>query len=311
VAYLGAKYAAIGLAEFHGNPLKSAEKAKFVFSKSEMMQNRAKGFDRDLREATKGLSLGDAFTRNVQRCAFSAIGWMQLGVDMPTWLGAYRKGLAEHMGNEEKAVAYADSVVRMTQSSGSVKDLSRVQRGSELYRLMTMFYSAFNALYQMAWRAKRLTHSAKDIPFLAGQALMIWFLPSVLGELVAGRGPDDDEEWEKWMAKTIMMYPAQMIIGLRDLVNGLGPWGYQGTPAETAVAALLKFAKQVVKLLDAEEEVEPERLVKAGVEATGYFFGLPLKQPIITIGNIYDYMTGDTPDFQLRDLLFVKPRDRR
>ncbi|MDR2820940.1 MAG: hypothetical protein LBB60_10495 [Desulfovibrio sp.] len=29
-----------------------------------------------------------------------------------------------------------------------------------------------------------------------------------------------------------------------------------------------------------------------------------MKQPIITVGNLWDYLTGEDPDFEVRDLFF-------
>ena len=63
--------------------------------------------------------------------------------------------------------------------------------------------------------------------------------------------------------------------------------------------------------MKAIEEEDPAMLLKPTVEGLGYLFVLPLKQPMITCGNIYDYATGVTPDFQLRDLLFTKQKSRR
>ena len=54
------------------------------------------------------------------------------------------------------------------------------------------------------------------------------------------------------------------------------------------------------------EEEDPERAVKPTIEAVGYALQLPLKQPVITLGNIWDYMTGEDPEFEVRDLFFVK-----
>ena len=80
------------------------------------------------------------------------------------------------------------------------------------------------------------------------------------------------------------------------------------TPAASAPGALVKWGRQVYK---AVEEEDPERAVRPTVEAVGYIFQLPLKQPVITLGNIWDYMTGEDPEFEVRDLFFVKPKSRR
>lgn len=134
-------------------------------------------------------------------------------------------------------------------------------------------------------------------------------MPAVLSELVAGRGPDDDEEPLEWAAINLLQYPFQAVVAVRDMANAaFGEYDYQITPAQTAPTALVKWFKSVNKAL---EEEDAGLLVKPTVEAAGYLLGLPLKQPIITVGNVWDYLTGEDPEFEVRDLFFVKPKSRR
>ena len=306
---IGPKWSTVGLKHVYGNSLRIHKVYDEITTKSTFMNNRIKSFDREVRDAMKGLTAADSFMRGVQEFSFKGIGYMQLGVDMPTWWGAYQKGLSENLGDEAKAVAYADSVVRISQGSGATKDLARVQRGGEFQRLATMFYSYFSALYSLAYRRIGKTKSLSDIPTAAGSALALWFLPAIMAELIAGRGPDDDEEWWSWGAGLIATYPFLTIVGVKDIASAIeSGFDYQMTPAASAPGALVKWGRQVYK---AVEEEDPERAVRPTVEAVGYIFQLPLKQPVITLGNIWDYMTGEDPEFEVRDLFFVKPKSRR
>jgi len=237
-------------------------------------------------------------------------------VDMPTWWGAYEKGLHEHQGDEAKAAAYADSVVRLTQASGATKDLARVQRGSDVHRMLTMFYSYFNTLYNLGAlhvRALREDHSPAGIFRAANAALLLWFLPSVMSELMAGRAPDDGEDepedWLKWAGKIWIQYPFQSVVGVRDIASyTFSEFDYELSPAQSAPASLVKFFRKLDKAL---EEEDPSLLVKPGAEALGYALRLPLKQPIITVENMWDYCTNPGSEFYLRDLAFTKPKSRR
>lgn len=308
---LGSRATMSGLYKIYGNPAKTAESMSLVMQKSVFMRNRMQGYDREVRDAIKGLSMTDSLTHAAERFAYMGIGYMQMGVDMPTWTGAYNKALSENKGDEQAAIDYADSIVRISQGSGMTKDLARVQRGGELMRLFTMFYSYFNALYNLAWRRGALTKSFKDIPAVAASAMLLWFMPAVLSELVSGRGPDegDDEEWAPWMAQKIAMYPMNMIVGFRDVVGAVGSgFGYQMSAAESAPKALVNWARSIYKAFDEED---PSKIVKPTIEGLGFLFILPLKQPMTTAGNIYEYTTGETPDFQLRDLFFTKQKSRR
>lgn len=312
---IGYRDTAAGLKKVYSNPLRLPELLDETFARSPMMAERMRSFDREIRDMTKKLMPSSGlfgWVDKIRDSAFLPIGVIQMGVDLPTWWGGYIRGLREFHGDETRAAEYADSIVRMSQGSGSTKDLARVQRGGPLLRLATMFYSYFNTFYNLAARRfteLRLDRSPAAVFRAANTALLLWFLPSVLGELVAGRGPDDDEEWDEWTGMQILQYPFQAVVGVRDLASGIfGEYGYQITPAESAPASLVKWFKAVNRAL---EEEDAGGLAKPTAEAAGYLFSLPMKQPIITVGNIWDYVTGEDPDFYVRDLLFVKPKDRR
>lgn len=308
---IGYRDTAAGLKKVYSNPLRLPELLEETFARSPMMAERMRSFDREIRDMTKKLMPSSGlfgWVDKIRDSAFLPIGVIQMGVDLPTWWGGYIRGLREFHGDETRAAEYADSIVRMSQGSGGTKDLARVQRGGPLLRLATMFYSYFNTFYNLAARRfteLRLDRSPAAVFRAANTALLLWFLPSVLGEFVAGRGPDDDEEWDEWIGMQILQYPFQAVVGVRDLASGIfGEYGYQITPAESAPASLVKWFKAVNRAL---EEEDAGGLAKPTAEAAGYLFGLPMKQPIITVGNIWDYVTGEDPDFYVRDLLFVKP----
>lgn len=312
---LGYKDTAAGMKKVYADPLHLPDLLEETFARSPMMADRIRSYDREIRDMTKKLMPSSGlfgWVDKIRDSAFIPMGVFQMGVDLPTWWGGYTKGLREFNGDEIRAAEYADSVVRMAQGSGSTKDLARVQRGGPLLRLTTMFYSYFNTFYNLAARrftSLRKDHSPAAVFQAANTALLLWFVPSVLGELAVGRGPDDDEEWENWMGMQILQYPFQAVVGIRELASGIfGEYGYQITPAESAPTALVKWFKAVNKAL---EEEDAEKLARPTAEAVGYLLGLPMKQPIITVGNVWDYVTGNDPDFYIRDLFFVKPKERR
>lgn len=309
---LGYKWTGVGLKHVYRNPMRLPELLEETFSRSPMMANRIRSFDREVRDIAKQLTPGMdrfAWVQTVRDKAFVPMGMVQMGVDLPTWWGAYAKGLQDFAGDEGRAARYADSIVRMSQGSGSTKDLARVQRGGDLLRLTTMFYSYFNTLYNLGARriaALKQHHAPADIFKAANTALLLWFVPAVFGELLAARGPDDDEEPGEWAAMHILQYPFQAVVGIRDIANYVfGEYGYQITPAQAAPKALGKWFKSVNRAL---EKGDAGEVAKPTAEALGYLFGLPMKQPIITCGNLWDFVTGEDPDFAVRDLFFVKPK---
>lgn len=311
---LGIKQAAKGLNMFYGSGSQYTEignRIDFVMEKSGFMRNRLSSHDRDIRDAIKNLSPGKKFNSAVKRFSFYGVGLFQLGVDLPTWYAAYDLGIKNNseldpVEADKKAIDYADSVVRQTQGGGGTKDLSKIQRGDEALRLFTMFYGYFNTLYNLAGQRISSVNSIKDVPALAASALWLWFVPALLSEAVSGRGPRDDEEWGEWSLPLLAMYPFQTVVGARDLSNALfSGYGYQITPAQAAPKSFLDLYRDVNK---AAKEDDLRLGVESTAETLGYIMKWPMKQVIITVGNIYDYVTGEDPDFEVRDLVFRKNR---
>lgn len=316
VDVLGERYAWVGLQKFYGKVpyLGQRETVKWVMEQSEMMRNRQRTFDRDVRDALKGMTLSGQ-AADVQRSFFYLTGLMDMSVAVPTWLGAYQKamdGAAENVdaGDRLRAIDYADSIVRTTQSAGGAKDLARIQRGSEYHRIFTMFYSYFSVLYNLFKRRFQITRGINDVPRFAASMFYLWFVPAVLSELVAGRGPEDEDEWPAWAARHLISYPFQAVVGLRDLVNAMGPYGYEASPAFDAFEQTVKAAKGIAEAAFTDEEFEAGD-AKALALATGYWGVLPARQMWITGSYLYDWMTGaeDPESFAevLRGLSFSRP----
>ena len=299
---LGVKQSAKGLWKFYGNLLRMKSYKGFVMERSTMMQFRQKNFDRDARDTLRRMDALSPLYK-VQQSFFYFIGLMDMGVALPTWLGAYDQGKDIFDGNEDKAIAHADSVVRMTQSAGGVKDLAAVQRGSETHKMFFMFYSYFSAMYGMMGDRFIQTKGVKDVPrFIAGMAFL-WFLPAVLSELMVGRGPDDDEEFATWAGWQLAGYPFQTVPILRDVVNAITTdYGYGLTPVSDAFRVTADVVKGV-----GEGNLD-RRLLKNAALAAGYWGKLPSRQAMITMGYLYDYMTGEVDDFSIRDVLLARQK---
>lgn len=307
VEMIGAKYAGIGLKEFYGKGLGMAKAKDFVMERSEQMRNRMTTFDRDVRDQLKGLQ---DKSHDVRRAFFYLTGMMDMSVAIPSWLGAYRKamdgavdGLAA--GDELAAIDFADSMVRKSQSAGGAKDLAGIQAGTPLFKLFTTFYSYFNVMYNLMARRVGMTKSASDLPALAGSMMLLWFMPAILSELIAGRGPGDDDDWEEWFAHNAAnfgLYPLQGLIGFREMVQAMGPYGYDGPPALDAISQTGRALKIPFKAVDDEAEVTRSD-VRAAVEAASYWGHLPGRQMWITGEYLYDYMTGEEDEFSLKEAM--------
>lgn len=308
VDLLGEKYSLIGLKEFYGNgiPYESQKRAlNFILERSEQIRNRMRTFDRDVRDQLKGVARKDL---NVRRAFFFLTGLGDMSVSVPSWLGAYRKAMDGKVegikaGHETQAIDFADSIVRRSQGAGSAKDLSGIQTGHPLMKLFTMFYSYFNVLYNLMARRTKMTKwtSPASVAHFAASMMYLWFLPAVLSEIIAGRGPDRDkgETWAQWSERTFYLwglYPLYSLIGVRDVANALGPYDYEASPAFSALAETAKALLIPYKAFAPDEEVTRSD-IKAAAMAVSYWGALPGRQMWITGSYLYDWMTGkDEPD---------------
>lgn len=316
VDHIGPKYAALGLKRFYGNPLQMKARAEWAMSKSEQLRGRQRTFDRDVRDTLKALSPGGRIEQ-AKVSFFYLTGLMDMSVSVPGWLGAYQKAIDGAVdgvpaGDDGAAIDYADSVLRMSQSSGAAKDLSEIQRG-QVSRLFTVFYSYFNALYNLFARRIGMTRSVKDMPRFAASMFMLWFVPAILSEMVSGRGPGEDEEPEDWLSRTWYiwaLYPLNSIVGIRDMVSALGPYGYDASPLFDAFEQTMKAVSRIGANATEDEEFDRDD-VKAALLASSYWLGLPGRQTWITGSYLYDWMTGqDEPeDWQeaVRNIAFARP----
>ncbi len=306
--YLGAAWAARGLKEFYGTPAKMAKARAFVFERSPMMQTRMESFDRDVRDQLRKLEGKDGKLDPIRRTAFYFTGLMDMGVALPTWLGAYQKKLAETQGDEAAAIDFADQAVRVSQSAGSAKDLARIQGGSEYQRMFTMFYSFFSALYQLEKRSisRFADTGVGGMPRFVADQMFLWFVPAVLGELLAGRGPGDDEDWSAWLKKnalSFLTYPVNAVVGLRDIVGAIGSkFGYDISPVGGAFETIVKLGNSGLKALDEEKELGRSDL-KNALDAVGTWAALPSRQAWITGSYLYDVATDEEQPADVMEFL--------
>jgi hypothetical protein len=273
------------------------------------MRFRSSNLDRDIRDGVN--TLGNTPLDQAKRFAYYGIGFMDRLVTVPAWTAAYRDHLSREPGDEAGAVLHADKVIRLTQGSGGAKDLPAVMRKNEAAKLVTMFYSYFSAYYnrQRAWgrdvKRKVMTGEGEVAGLIARQVFMT-IGPAILGELLVGRGPDDDEGYLEWAAKRVLFYPVSAVPVVRDAFgvfeNG---FGYSFTPAARAIDEVLiqpfKMFGDVI-----EGEAEPRKVVKQTIETVGYTLALPLGQLATTVDNVWKAMEDD--DFQLRDLVLTRPK---
>ena len=310
-----------GMAEVAQNP--NGAKA-FVFERSPEMSRRRHSLDRDIalafqrmRETEPKGKVGQALlpvtqplgrgVDAVRAAAFWGIGWVDMHlIALPTWMGAYRRGIEEGM-TEDEAAAYGDKSVRMSQGSGLAKDLSAVQNANEGWRVLTMFYSAFSVQYQ---RQRKMVRSAREGDYRkASMAFFnIMILAPLLSSLLTGDWPQEDESIGAWALRKVFFGAWAGVPFVRDYASYLDRKvsGQYATPASTpstrALGALGVAGMDGLNALSQTEAYQElrtvfpdlyeggevsDRWLKHAIETPGYFLGLPTGQPSSTIDYLY------------------------
>ena len=297
--YVGAKWVSAGIAQTTAHPI---ETFNFVMEKSDEIRNRMDTLDRDIRLTLAEMQGRKQFITAAKRFAFHGIGYMDRMVVVPTWIGAYNKAQAAEM-DEASSIYAADKAVRLSQGAGAPKDLAAIARGTgkwgEALKLMTMFYSYMSAFYQRERTLGRDVMAARgrDVPALLARAWWLIVVPPVLSQLLAGRGPEDEEDWGAWSFKQMLFQMLGPIPGLRDLappvwqaVAGDRPFDYQFTPMQRAFQVLVDTAEDARKIFDGKDAKRP---VRNALETVGYWTGLVPGQVATSAQFLVDVGTGD------------------
>lgn len=289
----GKRYIFQGMQEFIRHPFESIE---MVNQMSSEMRFRVDNLDRDMRGVLKKISGKSDWLSFVQRLAFKHIGVIQAMVDYPTWIAGYRHGLDSGLDSEQ-AIAAGDRAVRLSQMAAGPKDLAAVQRKDGLMRALTIVYSYFNLLYNRSVDIKRAFSSAKgaaDYLNVFERTMFLIAIPAVLGPLVSGQGPGDDEDWRAWASLKIATYPLLGIPLVRDLASSLeSGWAYKGATPIGEVFSSLSRLGAAGKSAAEGGEVETARAAGLAIDTIGYTFGLPVAQPKRTAKYLIGVAEGD------------------
>jgi len=193
--------------EYLANPIAAA---RWVREASPFMASRAGGdLNRDMRDVI-ARARGHGWRADAVTVMFYPIAKAQAVVDIPTWIGAFRK--AEEEGKDRAtAVRYADSAVEAAQGGSQASMLSAFERGTmgettrlnDWIKVWGAFISYFNTKFNIARRKWEGTdfRSPAQIASLAGDYLALFWLDTLIADtlknapsLLFGNGGDDDDD---------------------------------------------------------------------------------------------------------------------
>ncbi len=135
---------------------------------------------------------------------------VQNNMDTVIWTAARNHGEAIGTANPE---AYADSVVRRTQSDFAPENIAGIEASGPLMRFVLVFYNYFGMQYNLLgdkWAAAKAT---KQYGRFALDAALIAWIPAVLSELIAraltgeGLDVDDDDDVDAWDLLLLLLGP--------------------------------------------------------------------------------------------------------
>ena len=266
----------------------------FAREKSAFMREQMDDGNSEVRKLRQNWTTNDHGISRAADFFLSVYPLFQNMCNVPGWVQCYKIGLKRY-GDEAKAVAYADSVIRQTQSASTIADLSTFERSGPIGQLTTMFYSWFRVMYQMQNEAimrVKYEHGINRVKDLASYAFYILVAQSVAEALLRGGGPEpeDDESrmwsWAKWTTARVALSPFTTVPIAREIsnvVSGGFKYGVQLTPAQGAldsVARLVKIAyKQGGNALSGED-IEWGDIAEGAATVAGYRYGVPNRKMI-------------------------------
>ena len=303
VAVLGGHWTLAGIGKFMENPF---EVKRMVEELSPMMAARSRTRFREVAEIQQRVAGGyERYRDKVMRMAYLPVVAMQALVDIPTWLGAYNKGLSEGLLQDD-AVALADRLTIEAQGSGRPSDLSGIERMKGWSQIFTTFYTFFNAAYNIAAVSKS---NDSTMRFIWNMTLLLCLQPVVetfvREGLKAAVGGSDDDWLEKTSRKAVLSVPnftlnlwvgAREFADLAELMAGEQVMPYQGPAGMRIVNDIRRLGTQI-----GQGDLD-DGLLKAMVSVAGITTGA---FPVVPVNRFISGITAMDDDDNVNALSLI------
>ena len=310
----------------------SIEKSRIAeaWNDSTKIKNRFGTFERDAKDFFQGSKVPRVYGRfqyfleslkikEIQQSGLKFVGLFDLFVSIPTFIAAKDlalEGKVPGVTSLEDAIDYAENAVRNTQSSGEEKDLAAIQRGGDIGRILTIFLTFFNLVYNehnarlkesyliLARDKGPLQQRVKDVISLM-LPFFIFFsiLPILYERKVRGRDEEDEDSLALSYGYDIATYPLLGVPGIRTLVGSIGR-EYNDKSFSPVIKEISRIADAGIHGLKAgkgDVDFDGIKVLKLMLETGSVPAGLPYNQAKLTIEYINAVMTGEhEPETKLK-----------
>ena len=285
--YLGVTRTLKAIKDYYTDKLTNGGKQyEMCMEKSVFLRNRAQTMDRDMRSVIEKQKyvIGGKLD-NIQKSAFYFITQTDLMLACPLWISEYKRVYRELVEEnakkraqldkqgtknpdiiikkedviEREAVNAGDAAVRRVFGSGQIQDLAAVQKGSEVTKMFTMYYSYFSVVLNALDYKFRETRNKKRTEAMAHIAMgfLFWIILPAVGDTLIKTlisGNDDDKEPEEILKRTganILNSAAGGIPILRDVVPALTNYALTGKFYGTGGTVFDETMGQTMRILSA------------------------------------------------------------
>lgn len=295
---IGPKYALKGIRQFVLNPV---ETNKIINELSPWMRSTANSsfyetqnaiseivVEKDLRSRFKN------FQEIAKKYGYIFSQAFQGFVNNSAWIGAFNQKIEEGY-NQEQAVKYADSVIRLTQGAATAENISNFETGSPSALLFKQFVSYFNMLYNLQSSQYKKIMRDSATPYKAPQLVYVYALahamPAILSDFIfkaVGRGysSDDDEEFTDQVIDTLFFSQIRTVVAMLPygqaanvIFNGFNDARYDDrinmSPGLQMAESLFQTPGILYKKTAGEEEFT-EQDYRTFANGIGYLLGLPI-----------------------------------
>jgi len=257
---------------------------KFIMEKSSFMRSRYENgsFNRELNEfmGSRRIEILTQGKADLKQFYYVGITTVDYLTTMPTWLGAYQRGIKVY-GNEDQAVKYADKVVRKTQPTGQIENLATMMSGSEAQKMFTQFMSYTSTHYNRLVDIPDKLFKRKDIPIpkkVLDSIVSFWWLVVPSAYLFAWIKSKFNKR--KFDSRAVLFSTLKNLTGglplIRNIIQGIEWKRADMTPASLSGIKMVqdlftkkKKYKTAASLIGFFSQLYPKKLVDILFSETG------------------------------------------